>query len=261
VSLENLFLNDENRIVLADFGCARKWAKGKRANFGNYRPGKWQYMCPEIYEWKPVYGELADVWSIGVCLFIMVTGKAPFRFPSKDDLNFVRIYNDKDFSRCDISDDCKDLLANILCPPDQRIKISDILRHPWMMFQSSSILSRNSSRSSSPYRRRSLTHVSPFCSPSASPGASPLSLSPREHMKSFVIPSPSPLFTRLESKHNPNGEQKTNHSHLLLKGTENKILASPQLNRRTFSMSTLKELRNSLTQLCLQQQQQNPLLR
>jgi len=135
VSLENLFLTDNNRLVLGDFGCARKWAKGKRANFGNYRPGKWQYMCPEIFEWKPVYGEFADVWSLGICLFIMLTGKTPFQVPHSSDPNFTLIYTEKDYSRVKLSEEVQDLLSKIFCPQDQRISVSDIFKHPWMMSQ------------------------------------------------------------------------------------------------------------------------------
>jgi len=233
VSLENLFLADGNRIVLADFGCARKWQKGKRANFGNYRPGKWQYMCPEIFDWQPVFGELADVWSIGVCLFIMLTGKAPFRSPSNDDLNFVRLYYEKDFSRCEISEEAKDLLSKILCPADQRYKISDILRHPWMMFQASCIMGpSNSSRPSTPLRRRSLTHVSPFVSPAASPATSP-----RDHLKSFVIPK------GFLGKHE-----------VKLKCMDNKMITPWLNNRRTFSHSMVGDLRNSMAALNIQHQ-------
>jgi len=240
ISLENLFIAEGNRIVLADFGCARKWQIGKRANFGNYRPGKWQYMCPEIFNFQPVFGELADVWSIGVCLFIMLTGKAPFRFPSNDDLNFVRLYYEKDFSRCEISDEAKDLLSNILCPSDQRYKIADILRHPWMIFQSSSSYYGLPSRSSSPLRR-SLSHVSPSMSPSVSPLSSPLN-SPTDTFKAFVIPKP--IISKPEMK-----------KALEFKSITSSSPPATTMNRRTFSMSTLRELRHALAALVVQQQQ------
>jgi len=236
ISLENLFIADGNRIVLADFGCARKWQIGKRANFGNYRPGKWQYMCPEIFAFQPVFGELADVWSIGVCLFIMLTGKAPFRVPSNDDLNFVRLFYEKDFSRCEISDDAKDLLSKILCPADQRYKIADILRHPWMIFQSGAQVIP---RSMSPYRRRSFSHISPYMSPSVSPLGSPLN-SPTDQFKAFFIPKTT---TTTPNK----SEIKTKIA------LDNKTITPSPTNRRTFSMSTLRELRSALAALVIQQ--------
>jgi len=251
VSLENLLLAEENRIVLADFGCARKWAKGKLANFGNYRPGKWQYMCPEIYEFNPVNGEKADIWSIGVCLFIMVTGRSPFSLPSKEDPNFVRFYQHKDFSRCKISEDCKDLLANLLCPSNQRFTISDILRHPWMMFQSHPFFRNPNSRASSPSCRRSLTQISPGISPFTSPVSTPLTLSPREECKAFIMPNIYSVTPRDDSKSfiiPPNVSPYEERSFFIPPSFSPRVSSSfsPQENSKGFFCTNLPPKKNSV---------------
>jgi len=198
ISLENLFLDQQDVLRLADFGCARRWAKSKRANFGKFRPGKWQYMCPEIFTWKPCYGELADLWSAGVCLFIMLTGKAPFRVPSDDDLNFRRLYYDCDFSRCLISEAAKDFLGKMLCHPDERAKVDELLTHPWM-FQVFLPLSNSTSTSTSTVSSSSTSEgkvskddkSSASPSPSITPSDSPL-ISPSSSPSTSNTQGPSP---------------------------------------------------------------------
>ena len=41
------------------------------------------YMAPEIFNEKK-YNEKADIWSIGIVMYILLTGKAPY-FGNDDD--------------------------------------------------------------------------------------------------------------------------------------------------------------------------------
>ena len=50
------------------------------------------YMAPEIYQNRvPFYGHLADIWSCGIMLFIMLIGAPPYEQPTDADPRFVRI--------------------------------------------------------------------------------------------------------------------------------------------------------------------------
>lgn len=82
IKLENILLrdsSDERSIVIADFGLATKIDNPKQILFK--RCGTPGFASPEIVSYeekKPFYNEKCDVFSIGVILYILLTGKVPF---------------------------------------------------------------------------------------------------------------------------------------------------------------------------------------
>jgi serine/threonine protein kinase len=77
---ENLLLDMNFNLKLADFGLACQ--NEKRLNTF---AGTLTYMAPEILEKKQYDGAKADIFSAGVILFFMATGRPPFRVASKQD--------------------------------------------------------------------------------------------------------------------------------------------------------------------------------
>ncbi|KAJ3707463.1 hypothetical protein LUZ61_011168 [Rhynchospora tenuis] len=80
--------------------------------------------------------ELADVWSCGVALYLMLFGSYIFQDSNDVENAEKRImlaqYNIPD--NIPISQDCQELLARIfVANPDQRIKIQNIRQHPWFL--------------------------------------------------------------------------------------------------------------------------------
>lgn len=72
-------------IRLSDFSSARSFVKNKKLT---KKIGTPYYIAPEVL--KRNYNEKCDVWSIGVLMFILLTGKPPFNGDTdKEILSFV----------------------------------------------------------------------------------------------------------------------------------------------------------------------------
>jgi calcium-dependent protein kinase len=71
---ENICLDNNLEVKIIDFGTARKFTKGKKLK---QVTGTLFYMPPEIFNEKN-YNEKADMWSLGILMYIILTGKAPY---------------------------------------------------------------------------------------------------------------------------------------------------------------------------------------
>lgn len=71
---ENILMENGEQVKVIDFGTA--------ANFNpeqgmNTMLGTPYYMAPEIFN-QSTYNEKCDVWSLGVIMYVMLTGRPPF---------------------------------------------------------------------------------------------------------------------------------------------------------------------------------------
>lgn len=140
---DNLLLdsadNDSHGVRVADFGFAKKLNRNGRLKS---RCGTPAYVAPEICVGVE-YGKGVDVWSCGVILYLLLSGKIPFtvkRKPGKKhDLKslFLKIraadyvFEDQDWDV--ISMTAKQLIAQMLTvDPKRRITLEDALKSPWM---------------------------------------------------------------------------------------------------------------------------------
>lgn len=94
------------------------------------------YVAPEVLLDKGYDGKLADIWSMGVILFVLLSGYLPFDEPNMTDL-FKKIsvanYSFPSF----MSEDARNLITHILNPdPSKRYSLKDILNDPWMRNES-----------------------------------------------------------------------------------------------------------------------------
>ncbi|THU65593.1 hypothetical protein C4D60_Mb05t05280 [Musa balbisiana] len=97
------------------------------------------YIAPEVLSRKEYDGKIADVWSCGVTLYVMLIGSYPFEDP-EDPRNFRKTisrilnvqYSVPDYIR--ISSECRQLLSQIfIANPLKRITIPEIKQHPWFL--------------------------------------------------------------------------------------------------------------------------------
>jgi len=143
VALENVMLDESGGAKLIDFGLARN---ASFCSKGHRRVGKIPYMAPEIFSGEEFDPNCCDVWSLGVLLFGLVTGRAPFNKPDKSDAWFRTVYGGRlknTISRqrvfTHLSDSLIDLLSKILTQSYHRLTLEMIWDHPWMREESLSM--------------------------------------------------------------------------------------------------------------------------
>ncbi|KAJ1107798.1 hypothetical protein NDU88_005187 [Pleurodeles waltl] len=91
LKLDNVLLDNEGHCKLADFGmCKEGITDGKTTTTFCGTP---DYIAPEILK-EMHYGATVDWWAMGVLLFEMLCGHAPFEAENEDDL-FEAILNDE----------------------------------------------------------------------------------------------------------------------------------------------------------------------
>jgi serine/threonine protein kinase len=106
------------------------------------RAGKAVYLPPEIYTQQPFLGRAADLWSVGIMLFLCLAGAdyVPFKKPLESEPGFQWVISGRlrDLIRAwkleaFFDDDAIDLLQHLLCPLATRYRsVEDVMRHPFL---------------------------------------------------------------------------------------------------------------------------------
>lgn len=130
VKPENILFSisgDYQSLKLIDFGLSTSNNRNRQS------VGSPFYMAPEIID--GFYTYKTDIWSVGVILFIMMTGKFPFEGQKHHEL-FNKIkhenYNHKELKNKKCSEEVKDLIKKLLVKDQEnRLSIEEALAHPW----------------------------------------------------------------------------------------------------------------------------------
>jgi serine/threonine protein kinase len=165
---ENILIvqkKDVANIKLADFGIARRLegrnhqvllptkttssststcssldeggGGGNRTARAHTRCGTRDYIAPEVMSTKG-YGTEADMWSIGVVTFVLISGSAPVFLPSTKDGSgeggaTVYFGGGPNDVWSTVSEELKDFISKLLVRnPEERMTASKALEHPWL---------------------------------------------------------------------------------------------------------------------------------
>ena len=91
------------------------------------------YIAPEIIKERGYKGFKSDMWSAGICLYVMLVGTVPFRAQTMDQLNAAIKKGKYDFQGEIVSDEAKDLLSKLInVNYKERFSAADALKHKWL---------------------------------------------------------------------------------------------------------------------------------
>ncbi|KAM5313930.1 testis-specific serine/threonine-protein kinase 5-like [Glossophaga mutica] len=125
---ENILLDDRGLLKLTDFGFANQ-SGIKKALLSTFC-GSMAYTAPEILMSKKYSGEQADLWSLGVILYAMVTGKLPFK-ECQPHRMLLLMRRGPTFPP-GLSPECQDLIRALLqLRPHARLDLQQAARHCW----------------------------------------------------------------------------------------------------------------------------------
>ncbi|KAF7833647.1 CBL-interacting serine/threonine-protein kinase 3-like isoform X1 [Senna tora] len=128
---ENLLLDAYGNLKVSDFGLSALSQQVKDDGLLHTTCGTPNYVAPEVLDDGGYDGAMADLWSCGVILFVLLAGYLPF-----DESNLMNLY--KKISAAEftcppwLSFSARKLITRILDPnPMTRITISEILDDEW----------------------------------------------------------------------------------------------------------------------------------
>ncbi|KAA3676444.1 MAP/microtubule affinity-regulating kinase [Paragonimus westermani] len=126
---ENLLLDSDLNIKLADFGFSNEFSPGTKLDTFCGSP---PYAAPELFQGKKYDGPEVDVWSLGVILYTLVSGSLPFDGQNLRELR-ERVLRGKYRIPFYMSTDCECLLKKMLVlNPAKRLSLEAVMKDRWI---------------------------------------------------------------------------------------------------------------------------------
>ncbi|KAK8642597.1 hypothetical protein V6N13_011934 [Hibiscus sabdariffa] len=126
---ENLLLDSQGNLKISDFGLSALPEQG--VSLLRTTCGTPNYVAPEVLSHKGYDGAVADIWSCGVILYVLMAGYLPF-----DELDLTTLYSKVERAEFSCPSwfpvEAKSLIHRILDPnPQTRITIEQIRSDEW----------------------------------------------------------------------------------------------------------------------------------
>lgn len=155
ISLNNLLMTRQNTLKIVDLSSAVRvpyvdpsnvdWVTDvsegttRRLMLKHGTGGRLMYLAPELLSDQAAFdGYACDLYSAGICLFILTVGLAPFKCAQPTEKRYHKISRGglngllKSID-IDISPEACDLLQNMLWhDPKNRLTLIEVMKHPWV---------------------------------------------------------------------------------------------------------------------------------
>ncbi|KAD3640934.1 hypothetical protein E3N88_30157 [Mikania micrantha] len=138
LKLENALIDGSPapRLKICDFGYSKSSVLHSQPKSTVGTPA---YIAPEVLSTQEYDGKIADVWSCGVTLYVMLVGGYPFEDPNepRDFRKTIHRILNVQYSipeNIEISPECRHLISKIFVgDPAQRITMAEIRTHEWFV--------------------------------------------------------------------------------------------------------------------------------
>ena len=134
---DNIMLTESNHkghVKIMDFGLSKILGKKEKTSDGF---GTLTFVSPEVLIRKP-YNKEIDIWSIGVILYLILSGDLPFDDEEDDEQKIAKsiVFNEVEFPAKKFGNKSKEVIELIKrCltkEPKDRIKIDEIIKSDWI---------------------------------------------------------------------------------------------------------------------------------
>ncbi len=132
-----LYDRKAGKVKIIDFGIAKRtFSRGVRRDMLTII-GTHLYFAPEIYTGGG-YNEKVDIWALGVTIYKLITGKTPFEslYHSDTISNIIKgevSFDEKVWTKFSLF--AKDFVARLLKKKNQRMNLSQSLKHLWLQLE------------------------------------------------------------------------------------------------------------------------------